>query len=287
MEPQIIDELSNCSTIELSDLNIRTMNKPISEIFFLDNENIIFSLYNDKSNVDTANNFDLYKYNISSNKLTLLCLGYTLYCDDMVVVRDINNFLIINNKSYLDIEDSKVKIKRDVLSEAKAKFEYAVSAIYNESNNKILILENSIEPMINKVYITDERLNNQEELPFENIYRAQWADNDHVLVACKDNTGNSLLIKYSLTNKDSITTFLPEGTYFIDPLVFDKDIVRFLYLEDPRIEIPWGFLSLKNNIINLVNFDSCNPTSIVRSGEMAGFSLINANDYTTSTTYLK
>src|ERR1035437_8115761 len=72
IKPQIKNEASKYKDNELIDLNKKNNLKIISGLYFLDNINFIFSsLNNNDSNYNEQT--DLYKYNIKTNQLTLLC----------------------------------------------------------------------------------------------------------------------------------------------------------------------------------------------------------------------
>lgn len=277
IKPEIIDESSQYTNIELTDLNKNNNYKPITEVYFLDNENIIFSVPNEKKDADASEACDLYKYNFKSKVTTVVCQGFVLYCDCNIRVKDFNNFSIIKNGLYLKIENNEVKIKRNLFKEIKDKYPLARKVYYNEENNKVIIFQEDIISKTNVVFITESDFSIAKKLPFENVYRVQWADKNNVLVAYKDS--NNELAKYNLSNGSIVTTTLPKDNYFIDPVISDNGIIRFLYLNDSRKETPWGFLDLNKGSINRVCFESCNPTSIVRNARMAGFFESDSDDF--------
>lgn len=209
---------------------------------------------------------------METDTLILLCPGYTLYHDSYIMVKDINNFSIVTGTSYLKIKDNKKAIQRNVFQEAKTKYQYVNAVFYHEDNDKMLVLENDMITRNSSAYVTDSQFSASQKLPFEDIYRVQWADKDHVLVAYKEKDGKSVLAAYNIEDKNIKITALPSNHYFIDPVPSDHGIIRFLYLDDPRTEMPWGFLDLNKGTIDRIYFESCNPESIMRNGRMAGFS---------------
>lgn len=272
IKPQIINDSINYKNSELTNLNKKINFKAISDLYFLDNSNIIYSVINGKNSANDNENSDLYKYDLENNILTLLAPDYTLYSDSYIVVKDSSNFSIISNDTFLTIKDNSVKVKRNFFNEVKSKYPYVTAAFYNEENDKILILENDLITKNFNAYITDNQISSPLKLPFSNIYRVQWADKDNVLVAYKESNSKSLLATYNLSDKSTKITTFPDKNYFIDPIMSDNSIIRFLYLDNANTEKPWGFLDLNKGTIDRVFFESSNPTSIVRNGRMAGFS---------------
>lgn len=285
IKPKVIEDSVNYKDTYLEDLSKKINYSAVGEICFLDDKNIIFSVSNNKNDYDyPTKNADLFKYNIETNVLSLLCPEYTLYYGDSVSVKDSNNFSITSRTHYLSIKENKVEILRDIFSEAKKKYVDVTSAFYNENNNKILILENILNK--NNAYIVDNQLNNPKKLPFKNIYRVQWADKDTILVAYKESIRTSVIATYNLHDESVKITRLKEGIHFIDPIVFDNNIVRFLYHDEPHGEAPWGFLDLNKGVIDLILFESCNPMSMVSNNRMVGFSNTNQNYMSASKLFL-
>lgn len=279
--PQIINESDKYKDIELKELNSK-INSTMSEIYFLDEENIILSLKNNNSSDNPQENYDLYKYNLSKDVLTFLCSEYVFKGSSTINVKDCNNFSITTNGSYLAIENNKAKILRDLFNEARNKYPGVSAVYYNEDNNKILL--GVLRPS-QEAYLTDEGLESFQKLPFKNIYRVQWADKENVLVAYTEDSGG-ILAKYNIIDETYQVTNLPENNYFIDPVISDKGIIRFLYLNDPYHEMPWGFLDINKGIIDRIYFENCNPISIVRNNRMVGFSQTNPSNNLNSKLFL-
>ncbi|KUO60311.1 MAG: hypothetical protein APF84_04245 [Gracilibacter sp. BRH_c7a] len=274
-----VDESSTYNNSELTELNAE-IEKIFSDnekrfvsgdICFLDNDNIIFSVYNGHSNEIPEKGHDIYKYNLETKKLELLCQEFMIYYDSTVNIKDARNFSILRDGSYLLIEDDNVKTKRYLRSEAKEAFQYPNDVIYNESNDKILIRENDLITKTNRAFVTANDFTSPIKLPFNNIYRVQWADNDNVLIAYKDSNYNSYLVKYNLKNKSKVPISMPDNYWFIDPVITDNGIIKFLYLNEPINKTPWGFYDTTTGEINYLFFECPVGVSPVRNGRIAGY----------------
>jgi hypothetical protein len=248
IKPTVKNEATKYQNVEFTDLNKYNF-KIISELYFLDSDSIIFSADNGKNKPNIE---DLYKYNLKTKTLSLLCPEYTLYGDEYINVKDAGNFSIIKDGFYIRIENNKVKVKRNLLVEAIKKNSYASSVFYNENNDKMLLLQTkmvskTIAPVtdgfLTTAYVTKSDFSSPQSLPFKYVSRVQWANDKNVLVCYKDSNNKSYLAKYNLSDKSIVTTALPDKTYFIDPVISDNQIIRFLYLETQGLTFrPWGFL---------------------------------------------
>ncbi|MDD2422163.1 MAG: hypothetical protein PHU78_08515 [Heliobacteriaceae bacterium] len=285
IKPAIIDEASKFNNSELRRLNEKINPKSIMEIYFLDDNNIIFSANNDAKE---GMFYVLYKYNLKDNKLMFLCSEYMLYNDCFVNVKDSSNFSITRCGTFIKVENNKVITKQNaIINEAKRRYPYVTEAFFNADNNKVLLREGDVNNKVNGAYITDIKFTSAQKLPFENIYRVQWMDNENILVAYDDSRSNSILAKYNLEDESIKTTVLPEGNYFIDPVISDNGIIKFLYLDSRTVNgSPRGFLDLNKGIIDRVYFESCNPSSIVRNNLMAGFSQNSPENVITNKLFL-
>lgn len=280
--PKSDDEADKYEDTLLSDLNDKLGGRSVGDIYFIDNNTILFSVYNSKS-TDKTEKYDLYKYGLKEKALTLLCKGFTLSYNDFIKVTDTNNFSIIGNGVYLKITDNAAKTKRNFLDEAKADYPYACSAVYNENNGKLLILENDSDMNINDAYITNTDFTSPTKLAFKNVSSVCWADANTALIAYKDADASVYIAQYSLSKKSTVVTKLPDKSYFIDPVMSDGGMIRSMYLQSiTDLGTPWGFLNVNTGVYDRVYFKSCNPFSMVRSGRMAAFT----RDMTSADTYL-
>lgn len=267
VKPNINDRSSSYRTSELTALN----KKNISSIYFLDDENFIFSAKNGKTDEEnTDHEYDLYKYNLTTDTLTRICEGVMLYIDNTVKVKDSDNFSIISNGSYSKIENNKLTQSRNFRNEGKDKNLSICDAFYNEESGKLLFTEADASGNTTAAYVSGADFSSPEKLPFSGIYRVQWVDSNHVLVAYKDGE-KSVLAKYGLDDKSTILTTLPENNFFLDPLICDNGLIEFLYLEPQNMEHPRGLLNTNDGTISRVYFDSCNPESQPRNGRIAAF----------------
>lgn len=273
-----VDDSSAYQTGELTELNeILAKTIPdqklriVTDLYFLDDEHLIFSVNNGSNKDNPEESCDLYRYGLESKELKLLCRGYMLYCDSTVTVKDAHNFSISRGGSYLKIQNDAVHSKRFLFWEARKTFPAAAAVFYNEENDKMLILEADLISKTNKAFVTAGDFTSPEQLPFKNIYRVQWADNKRVLVAYKDGNHNSFLALYNLTDESTTTLTLPEKSFFIDPVIYDQDLIRYLYLDEPANEGPWGFLNLNTWQADHIYFECSVVVSLVKNGRMAGF----------------
>jgi hypothetical protein len=283
-KPILSDKSSSYQSIELPvPDNLKTT---VSGIYFLNDDEIVFSAVNGKTDVDTEKNYDLYKYNLKSKALNKICSGFMLYIDDTITVKDTDNFSICGDGSYVRIENGKTAEIHYFRDESKkANINNVNDAIYNEVAGKLLYSVTNKGGNITDIYLSNINFSSSERLPFENVYRIQWEGNDHVLVAYKDGS-KSMLADYSVKDKSSVLTELPDNNYFIDPLVCDNGLIRFFYLEVNDSKAPYGFLDVQKGTISRVLFDEANPISLMRSGKMAAFSESGSYPNTVSTLYL-
>lgn len=279
IKPISNDDSTFYKNTELTVLNNKNKLRPISTLYFLDDKNIIFSAMENSDNLNDIVNCNLYKYNLDNDELILICPNFLIDQDSYINLKDSDNFSICTFDTYLKIESNKVKTKRNIFIDAKQKFNYVNSVLYNEENNKLLIFEDDTVSKTNGAYICDSKLINSEKLPFNNIYRVQWANNSNVLIAYKQNN-QSLLARYNLIDKSIIVTELPVDNYFIDPIRSENNIIRFLYLDNPRTEIPLAFLDLNDSTVKRIKLDNPNPISIIKNGKIAFFSPASANSTT-------
>jgi hypothetical protein len=93
--PVIIDISGESRTAELTALSNRFSDKKISGLYFLDSNSFIFSAQNGEKNIRDENPcYDLYRYNLKSEKLTRICTGFELR-DSSITVRSAENFTCI------------------------------------------------------------------------------------------------------------------------------------------------------------------------------------------------
>lgn len=267
VSPKTVDRSASYTTFELDALSKLGS---VSGIYFLDDDNFIFSAKNGK--VDDQNpdsEYDLYKYNLKTETLTRICEGVMLDVDDTVAVKDADNFSIIDNNSYYKIKNNRLVNTHDYTC-TRYNEHFVCDAVYNEANGKLLFTETDQSGKITAAYVSDSDLSSPQQLPFSGIYRVQWADKSHVLVAFKEGD-KSVLAKYGLDDKSVVLTELPYNNFFIDPVICDNGSIDFMYLETRDAAKPVGLLNTTDGTISRIYFEDCNPKSLVRNGQIAAF----------------
>jgi hypothetical protein len=270
VNPVTVDESSAYTTTELTALNKLNKAKFIGSLFFLDNNTIIYSAQNGKKiDNDFDTDYDLYKYNLTTDVLTHICSGIRNF--NSVTIKDINNFSLSNGNNYFKIENNKLTASHYFLKEGEKSGHNTIGdAFYNEQTGKLLFSESGKTGTITGTYVSDINFSSPQKLPFSRIYRVQWLDNTHVLVGYKDGD-KSLLAKYGLNDKTTIVTTLPDKNFFIDPSACNNGIIEFMYLETQSEERPIGFLYPESGTISRVSFTDCIPSSLLNNGRMVSY----------------
>jgi hypothetical protein len=237
IKPLITDQSSVYRTTELTGLSKRFYQRDIEGIYYLDNQTILFSASNGlKTYYNPDACYDLYRYNLKTEKLTKIRAGFNI-SDCTVNVQSPSDFSILRTGTYLKIKNSQVIVSREVTEEAEKHYRYLQDSYFNESANKYILFCGKYygKEYISTVYLTNSTFSSSQKLPFSGVYRVQWADSTHILLAYKSGS-RSLLANYSLKDKTSTITTLPAKTCFIDPILSDQGLIRFTYLDTQGID---------------------------------------------------